>query len=202
MEGLLFYWIFWLLWIFFTFIVNKQHTYRLKLSVAVLAVIIFADFHYPIAGFDLNMGGLLLLFLVYLSLDHEKTSKVIYFFISSFIVTIAYVAFHLFEIFDPVWIIVNKDWMIGICIGYLVILLQKKLKARLLIIISGMMQGEILFAYILSNYGFPYQVGSLECLDALALASLLQIGWSYIEYIALLFEGFINTVQKNKQKTS
>ncbi len=80
-------------------------------------------------------AGLFLLIVSYYLISQENRRAIIYFYICSFIVTIAYVTFHLFEIFDPVWIIFNKEWMMGIGFTILAILLQNNLKGRLLIII-------------------------------------------------------------------
>lgn len=202
MEGSLFYWILWFVWVYLTFLLNRQNGYRLKLSAAVLTVIILSVYHIHFAGIDINLSGIFVLFLTYVTFYNEKTSSILYFFICSFIVMIAYVSFHLFEIFDPVWLIFTKEWMLGICMGYLAILLQKNVKGRLLIMVSGSMQGEMLYAYILSRYGFPYQIGSLAFLDALSLTSLLIICWSLIENAGSFFEGYFNAGHKDKQKSS
>lgn len=202
MDGSLFYWIFWLIWVYLTFFFKKQNSWRIKLSAIILVVIIFSAQHIHIAGFDLSVSSIFLLFTAYATLHSEKTHILLYFFICSFIVMIAYVSFHLFEIYDPVWLIFNKEWMMGVCIAYLAILLQKELKGRVLIIFSGTIQGEILYAYILSRYDFPYAVGSLACLDTLSLTVLLLIGWSFIEKAGSFFEGYVHTSQKEKQKLS
>ena len=141
MEGSMFYWVYWWFWIFCTFILKRQNPYRLKLSVFILTMIILANFHFTLAMFDLYASGFFLLFLSYAVVYKEKTKTIVYYLICSFIVTLAYVTFRLFEIFDPVWIVFNKDWMMGICICYIAILLQKGLRGRLIVIASGTMQG-------------------------------------------------------------
>jgi hypothetical protein len=201
-EGSVFYWVCWSVWVIFTFIINKQNPYRLKITAFILVLLILANFHCTIAGFNFNMGGLFLLFLSY-SLTYKKQVKTItYFFICSFIVTIAYVSFRLFEISDPVWIIFNKDWMIGIICCFLAILLQKRLKDRLLIIASGTMQGEILYGYMLDKYDFSYLIGSLDYLDIFSCSAVLLIGWSCLENASFYFENNFNIGQKGKQKSS
>lgn len=202
MDGAMFYWVCWMYWIFLTFILNKHNPYRLRLSAFILTLIILANYHISIAGFDLYIGGLFLLFLSYAFTYKEKMKKISYFFICSFIVTVAYVTFHLFEIFDPVWIIFNKEWMMGILICYLSVLLQKGLKERILIVASGTMQGEILYAYILRKFDFPYSIGTLTYLDAFALTSLLLAGWSLLENAGIYFENNFTLNQKGKQKSS
>lgn len=202
MEGSLFYWAFWSFWIVLTFIVKKHNPYRFKLSAAILIVLILANLHFSILGIDIYLSGLFLLALTYFCLYRMKRIAIIYFFICSFILTIAYVTFHLYEIFDPVMLIFNKNWMMGICLGYLAILLQKTLRERVLLIISGTMQGEILYTYILSKYNFPYTIGSLVYLDVLTLTSCLLIGWSCIEKAGSFLGNDIDFNQRGKQKSS
>lgn len=202
MEGAMFYWISWAFWVYLTFILNKQNPYRLKLAAAVLIVIILSNVHFMAGGFDVFASGLFLLLFSYLIVGREKRRAIIYFFICSFIVTIGYVAFHLFEIFDPVWIILKKEWMMGICFGYLSILLQKTLKGRLLIIVSGTMQGEILYAYILSKYHFPYSIGDFAYLDVCSLITALIVGWSCLENAGHFFQTHFSFIEKGKQKSS
>jgi hypothetical protein len=170
----------------------------MKLSVAILTLITLANTHFTLWKFEINLSGIVLIVYCYTALSGEKKKIISYLFICSFIVTIAYVTFHLFEIFDPVWLILKKEWMMGICLGYLAILLQKTLKGRLLIIISGTLQGEILYAYILSEYEFPYQISSFAYLDACALTVALLLGWSFVEFISAYFENHFNIIQKEK----
>lgn len=202
MEGLVFYWIQWCYWIYLTFILNKQNPYRFLLSAYILILMIVANFHFIFAGFDFYAGGLFLLFLSYSFTYKKQKNKFVYFFICSFIVTIAYAAFQLFEIFDPVWVIFNKDWMMGIGICYLAVLLQKGLKDRLLIITSGSMQGEILYAFILRKYDFPYPIGTLAYLDVFTISISLLTAWSFLENASIYFENYYHLNQKGKQKSS
>jgi hypothetical protein len=202
MEGSMFYWICWFYWVLFAFILNKQNPYRLKLSVAVLVIIAISNIHFMVAGIELYASGILLLVISYVLISREKRRAIIYYFICSFIITIAYVTFHLFELFDPVWIVFKKEWMMGICFCILSLLLQKHVKGRLLIIASGTMQGEILYAYFLSRYDIPYSIGSLAYLDVCLLTFMMITGWSALENAGSLFGNHFNYLGKTKQKSS
>jgi hypothetical protein len=135
-------------------------------------------------------------------LSQEKRGAIIYFFICSLIVSSAYVAFRLFEIFDPIWIIFKAEWMMGICFGYLVILLQKTLKGRLLLVISGTMQGEFLYAFSLHKIQLSYTVGSFEYLDVCALIMALLAGWSLMENAGNFMQNHLHIFEKGRQKSS
>jgi hypothetical protein len=201
-EGEIFYWISWSIWVYLTFIFRKEDPNRLKLSAGILLVIILANFQFSIWGVDINSSGIFLILFCYVAIASGKTKKISYFYLCSFIVSIGYVTFLLFEIFDPVWLILKKEWMMGICLGYLSLLLQKTLKERLLMMISGTIQGEILYAYILSNYGFSNQISSLAYLDAISLTTIMLIGWSCIENASAFFDHHFKITEKEKQKLS
>ncbi|MEO2074265.1 MAG: hypothetical protein ABGX20_02620 [Bacillus sp. (in: firmicutes)] len=202
MEGAMFYWICWAFWVYLTFILEKQHPYRLKLSVFILLLIISSNFHFSFAEVEFYLSGLYLLIISYALISQEKIGAIFYYFICSFIVSMAYVTFHLFEIFDPIWIILKKEWMMGICFGYLAILLQKTLKGRLIIILAGTMQGEFLYAYILSKYQFPYEIGAFQYLDVCALISALLVSWSIFENAGAFLQNQFHFFEKGKQKSS
>ncbi|HJV16688.1 MAG TPA: hypothetical protein VJ546_04770 [Bacillales bacterium] len=202
MEGEIFYWISWSIWVYLTFIFRKEDPNRLKLSASILLVIILANFQFLIWGFEINSSGIFLILFCYVAKACVKTKKMSYFYLCSFIISIAYVTFLLFEIFDPVWLILKKEWMMGICLSYLSLLLQKTLKERLLMMISGTIHGEILYAFILSNYGFSNPISSLAYLDAISLTTIMLIGWSCIENASAFFDHHFKITEKEKQKLS
>jgi hypothetical protein len=202
LEGAIFYWTCWSFWVYFTFILDKHNPYRLKLAAIVLIVLILSDVQFMAGSFEIQASGLFILGISYYFLSQEKQGAIIYFFICSFIVTIAYVTFHLFEIFDPIWIIFKKEWMMGITLWYLAILLQKTLKGRLIIIFAGAMQGEILYAYILNKFQFSYLIGAFDYWDVCSLTALLLSGWTVLENAGSLLQNHFHFFEKGKQKSS
>jgi len=202
MEGIMFYWICWFFWVYLTFLLHKKNPYRLIISAIILILIFLANFHFIAGNFEIHGGGLFLLVTAYLFISQEKRGAIIYYFICSFIMSIAYVTFHLFEIFDPVWIIFKKEWMMCIVFGYLAILLQKTLKGRLLIMICGTMQGEFLYAFILNKFPFPHPIGAFEYLDVCSLITALLVGWSFLENAGVIVQNHFHFFEKGKQKST
>ncbi len=90
----------------------------------------------------------------------------------------------------------------GICFGILAILLQKTLKGRLLILFAGAMQGEILYAFILNKFQFPYSIGAFASLDVCSLTALLLVGWSCLENAGTVMQNHFHFFEKGKQKSS
>jgi hypothetical protein len=202
LEGSIFYWVCWAFWIYFTFILEKQNPYRLKLAAIVLFILILTNVQFTVGPFEVQASGLFILVISYLFLSQEKRGAIFYYFICSFIVSIAYVTFHLFEIFDPIWIIFKKEWMMGIVLWYLAILLQKTLKGRMVIIFAGAMQGEILYAFILNKFDFPYLIGAFAYLDVSSISALLLAGWSALENAETIMRNQFHFFEKGKQKSS
>ncbi|MCM3692857.1 YphA family membrane protein [Neobacillus niacini] len=202
MEGSLFYWILWLFWVSITFFMNKQNLYRAKLAACILVIIILSNVHFTVGSFQFFASGLFLLLLSYIIFSKKKLGSLLYAFICSFIVTISYVTFNLFFIFDPVWVVFQKEWMLGFCLSCLAIILQKSLKDRLLIMVSGTMQGEILYAFYLSKFDFSYPIGAIPYLDVSALTLLLLVCWSALENAGTFFQNHFHFLEKGKQKSS
>lgn len=202
MEGSMFYWTHWVFWIYITFFMNKQNPYRTKLAMGILILIILSNVHFKIMSFEFYASGLFILLISYIILSKKKLGSLLYAFICSFIVTISYVTFNLFVIYDPIWVIFQKEWMMGICFSCLAIVLQKSLKDRLLIIVSGTMQGEILYGYYLSKFEFFYPMGSISFLDISSLTVLLLVCWSFLENAGTIFQNHFHFLEKGKQKSS
>ncbi|AZU63161.1 YphA family membrane protein [Neobacillus mesonae] len=202
MEGAVFFWFFWAVWVYATFLLEKKNPYRLKLAFIVLTVIIFSNHQFIFGRIEIAWSGLILLLFSYYFLANEKHQIIIYHSICSLIISIAYASFHLFEIFDPIWIIFKKEWMISICMWYLAILLQKNLKNRLIVAVSGTMQGEFLTAYILNKLQIPYAVGSFGYLDVCSLIAVLLISWSILENAGSFLQNYFPFLEKEKQKSS
>jgi hypothetical protein len=202
MEGSLFYWCLWLFWVYITFFMNKQNPYRTKLALLILVVIIFSNLHFKILNFEFYGSGLLLLLLSYIILSKNKLGSLLYAFICSFIITISYITFNLFVIYDPIWVIFQKEWMMGICFSCLAIFLQNTLRGRLLIIVSGTMQGEILYAFYLNKFEFSYSIGTTAYLDAFSIIILLLVSWSILENAGTFFQNHFHFLEKGKPKSS
>lgn len=196
------YWILWVFWVYITFFMNKQNPYRTKLAAVILILIILSNVHVKFMSFEFYLSGLYMLLLSYIILSKKKLGSLLYAFICSFIVMIAYVAFNLFVIYDPVWVIFQKEWMMGVCFCCLAIFLQTSLKERLLMIISGSMHGEILYAVYLSKFEFSYPIGTMAYLDVISLITILLVSWSILENAGPFFQNHFHFLEKGKQKSS
>ncbi|NEX80283.1 hypothetical protein G4Z05_15740 [Bacillus thermocopriae] len=202
MEGTLFYWGFWLFWVIATFFLPNQNPYRMKLAATILISIILSKYYLILGKFEMNISGLFLLITSYFFLSHEKWSTIIYSIICSLIISLAYTGFQLLEIFDPVWVIFKREWMLAVGMVFLTILLQNTLKGRLLVVLSGTIQGEVLYSIILNKNNLPHQVSDLNYLDVCSLISILLVIWSLLENVGVIFQNHWSFLEKSKQKSS
>ncbi|MDQ0271094.1 YphA family membrane protein [Cytobacillus purgationiresistens] len=199
MEGLTFYWVSWVLWVIITFLLNKNQVLRLPLSIGLLLVIISSSFSIELGGIKVTFASVLLLLTLYILVGRLSKPKMAYALICHLIILLAYVSFLLFELFDPVWVIFDRKWMLSILLVYLAIMLHENRLMRVVIILMGAVNGEVLYALIISKFSFPHTVGSLMSLDAIALSVAFVAIWNALEYSASYFEVHLNQLEKEKQ---
>src|SRR5690606_32574001 len=159
-EGIMFYWIAWTFWVITTFFMKKEDSLRLGFSLWLLALIILSPYSVPVFDFEISIAGIFLGCSIFGFGARIKGKKLLYLFICSFIIMLAYVCFHLFALFDPVWLVFPRNWMLAAVLVFTSLILQENKVSRILIILLGALQGEVLYALILSKYSFPYLIAS------------------------------------------
>src|SRR4051794_11876278 len=199
-DGLLFYWFFWIGWIVTTFFFPKSHPDRLIISAWILVVILLSTTTLNLVVFEMSAAGLFIILTMYLYVAALQITKLLYFFLSSFILMLTTVCFLLFELFDPIWVWIEREWLLAILVTTIVVLLHSDKKKRILVMMLGMVQGELFYSLILVKYSFSYPVATLYSLDAMALASAFLIVWNGFEFIAGYFEKYLHSTEKEKQK--
>lgn len=203
MEGLYFYWLAWIGWIWVTFIMDKKNPARIKVAIWLLAVIFTAPYKVNILSYDIYLSAFTIVLFLFIETKRLKPGAFLYSFISSFIIMLAYTSFLLFELFDPVWVLFDRKIMIAAAGVYLALLLQKTNYNRNLSLISGFLQGEILYSSILQKFNFPYLISSLAFLDILIISLALLLTWSTIESLIVTISGNpIHHIEGEEHKTS
>ncbi len=200
MDGLLFYWLFWFGWVITTFVYPKHHPHRLSCSAWLLGSIILSDVSLAFLGHEWNGAGLFIIVTIYLYIAGLNRKKVLYFLLSAFILMLLTVCFLFFELFDPVWILIDREWLLAIVVVYGTLLLHSDKRARLLSLWFGMVHGEILYAFILKRFSFSYPISSLAFLDAFAIAGMMVLVWNGMELFTAHFNKYFQSVEKEKQK--
>lgn len=200
MEGILFYWFCWIGWVILTFIYPKKHPLRLPLAVWLLAAMVFANCSLTFFALEWNGTGLFIIVTIYLYIARLHWKQILYFLLTAFILMLVTVCFLFFELYDPVWIIIDRNWLLAGFAVYVVLLLHSDHFVRLLALLFGMVHGEIFYAFILKQFSFSYPVSSLVFLDALALACFMVVLWNGLEVLTAYFNKYLLTVEKEKHK--
>lgn len=201
MDGTFFYWIAWFFWIITTFFMKKSRN-RIVYTVIVLLLIIFSNKVIEIDVFKINVSLLITLLSCYILLalftGKNNYKKVVYLLVSTLTITTAYVSFHLFELFDPIWVVFNRTIMLVFCLVYLTLLLIKDRKKRVLCMMIGTCQGELLYAFILKNFPFEYEIGDLAFFDVMAISVFTLFIWSALETTIHYFDTYFQKTTKEK----
>jgi hypothetical protein len=201
MEGLYFYWLAWLAWIWATFFMDKKNPARIKITVWLLAAIVTAPYEIHLFNVNVHLSAFSIAMFLFIETRKKKTGSFLYLYLSSFIIMLAYTSFLLFELYDPVWVLFDRKIMIAAIGFYLALLLQKNKYNRGLALISGFLQGEILYSMILWQFNFPYSISSLAFLDILIISLAMLITWSAIETaIAIMSRSTLNQAEREEQK--
>jgi hypothetical protein len=201
MEGALFYWFSWLGWVWSTFFLAKQNKYRFSIAFVLLMLIISSPYRIEILGIEIYIPAIVLITFSLIETAKLRNRIVFSIFVSSFIIMLGYVSFLLFELFDPVWVIFDRKWLISISVILLATALQSERHLQILSIGMGMLQGEFLFSFIMKRLAFPYPVASPAFLDIVSLATMILGVWVSFHYFANLIGSYMNQ-GRGKQKSS
>lgn len=202
MEGTIFYWFSWMAWIYITFSLRRDHQYRLQLAIALLGIIICSAYSIPFYSLHINMAFICLLFIVYYGLIGLASKQLLFMLISSSIVSLIYGSFQLLELFDPVWILFKKEWMLSFILFYTTILLHRNLQLRVYLLLSGVIQGEILYSLVLNSKHFQREIGALQFLDICSISLMSLLCWGMFEKIVYILESYFESNRKEKQRIS
>jgi hypothetical protein len=201
MEGILFYWIAWMGWVWATFFMGKDKSSRLKVAVALMLLIISSPYEVAVLGVNVHAPAFVLI--LFFIIETAKMNKRVFVsvFLTSFIVMLGYVSFLLFELYDPVWVVFDRRWMLSLSAIAICALISKNQRLMRAAMVSGMIQGEVLFSILMKNLSFSYPVASSPFLDTLALALMLITIWAGLSHIAEAMGNYLNH-GRGKQKSS
>lgn len=194
MEGIFFYWFAWISWTYTTFIADKTKK-RVATALFLLLVMIVSNEQVKLFQIAINCALILFLLMGYYLISKNKWNKLIYYFCVCLILTISFVSFKLFQIYDPVWVMFHPTFKLAIILFLLTLLLIKDQLMRIAILMIAIVQGEIVYTLFINNYVFPSSSNQLEALDIVAIS----VGFSFLWHG---FELFVERLQNYvKQKT-
>lgn len=195
MAGHLFFLFMWCIWIYITFIMNKSNNIRWKVAAFILIIIIFVPVKMDVGPLTLTGPALLMLLSSYYMAAKFTFRKQVYLLFSIIALMLGYTGFLLMELYDPIWVIIDRRILLSFILfvfGYFVY--PRSIHLRLLLIFLGVLQGEIIFAIILSKWQISYIIGALESFDFLAIVTLSNI----VQHFFASFQSHIK-FQKGKK---
>jgi hypothetical protein len=201
-DGLLFYWIFWMGWVIATFFYSKNHEDRLIIAAWLLISIMLSATSFSVGLIEINGTGFFMIITAYIYVSRLQIKQLLYILLSSFILMLVTVCFLLYELFDPVWLFMKREWLLAIILTCVTLLLLQNRKQRMVAIILGSIHGELLFSLIVAKYSFSYSVAALFSLDSIALTLSILFGWNVFELVASYFDKHFHSIEKEKQKLS
>lgn len=196
MDGATFYWICWMAWVCSTFLMKKTKE-RLFLSILILMTIILSPYYVEIGDININFSILLILFFCLKEISKRSKKQVLYLFICILTISLAYCSFLMFELYDPVWVLFSRHLMLSAALIYVTLMLLKDFRLRLIGLLIGTIQGDVIYGIIMNNINFSYEIGSFVFLDVISMSFGFIFIWSSLE---VLLHHVDVIVQKNTKE--
>jgi len=193
-----FYFLSWMGWIIVTFFFPKSAV-RTYLSILLLLVIAGSTTAVQIFGFSVTVSFLVLAVSALILVVNTLKQKYLLQYLSICTVAMAYVCFIIFEIYDPVWIIFDRTWLLSFIILYLSLLLFKAKRERFVFQLTGVLLGEILHSIVIDRIFSFSVIGSFEFLAVLALSTAGLCTWMIFETLTIQLDSLIQKRVRERQ---
>ncbi|MEC1374807.1 hypothetical protein P9D39_10920 [Heyndrickxia oleronia] len=201
MDGFYSLFFLWSVWIYTTFILSRQNQLRFRIAFLSLLLLIVYPFSISLFSIPMQLSSIILLIICYFYFSKLKFWKKVYMFLAIFIIMIGYSGFSLLELYDPVWIFMDRKFLFGFVLFLLAQLLYpRSLPSQILCAFTGTIHGEIIYSLILKKWGFPYIIGDRSCLDICALVIFFLLSWFMINKMITSITLKNNVLKENKAK--
>lgn len=186
LSGIIFLFFLWGVWIVSTFMLKKEDPARLPLAVLSLLLLVFSSVSFSVKSITVNGAAMLLMTGSFMVISKWPFIKKAYFVFSALTVMLGYAGSHLLELYDPVWVLIDRKIILS-CALYMVgwLLYPSSMFNRFFAIVVGSLLGEVFLGIFLSRWSMPYTVGSMEYLDIFGLTSALL----FTSYVLGVFKG-------------
>jgi hypothetical protein len=184
LDGVFFYWIFWIAWVCMMFFVPKMVSIRFSLLFHLLAVMVLSRYIVSIYFFSVQLSGLYMFFVGCIMIRKYSFFKTLVVIMNCFLIAMAYASFQLFMLLDPIWVIVKPIYLQCFFLNYLVNLLVKDWRSRALVLMLGMIVGDLVYGGLLTYKALSYVSLSFAWHDAFVTVLIVQLFWALLEYIS------------------
>ncbi|MFB1098851.1 hypothetical protein [Terribacillus sp. JSM ZJ617] len=189
MDGFYFYWATWISWILVTFFMRHSLA-RTLFAFAILLTISLSGFSVNFAGHRIFATVFLLAVIGYLFIFSSKRVGRGTF--GSICLGIAYAGMLLWELTNPVALLIPRILLFSLTLFALVIYLTRNFHLQLGISCLGFAIGEVIYLLLLDIYGLQQDAGSFKAMDVLGTILLLIISTKLL--------GMLRKYLRNKSK--
>ena len=188
MEGIYFYSFFWIIWMIATFFMKKTRQRTMVAAIALITIILSSASLY-VGSFQVTLSFLFLFFLSCYFAAKQTRRKLLYLVIAALTIAFAYASFQLLALFDPVWIWMDRTWMLALMLFIICFLFYENIQSRLLCLMIGSCQGEMLYSIVSKRVSFSHVIGSFPFLDTVSISAFCLLIWTLFEQIAVYVDG-------------
>ncbi|NGP43695.1 hypothetical protein G4V62_01465 [Bacillaceae bacterium SIJ1] len=174
-------WLAWLVWLYMTFFAERSAR-RTRVAASVLSAIILSALEVPFFYENqVNAGFVFVGWLGFWHIFNNAGGSLLRRFFSMLTCAFCFAFFELFLLYDPVWTVLDKQWLVGSILFFLTLLLAKRTIDRLSYIAGGMVQGAFLVMLVLKKVNMSYMLGTMIQADILVVVLLLHGGWHFMK---------------------
>lgn len=174
MEGSYFYFLAWIGWIVATFLLKKDG-FRLGVSIFLLLVVIGSQIQFSIFSASLSGSAFVVMGISCLGVAHYSVWMKLYTIVCTLIIAMIYTIFHVIELYDPVWIVIDRTWMLSGILVYASVLLHRNRTLRIFGLYIGMLQGELFLTFMYKAMNVSYAIGSFSFLNTASVSTMLFV---------------------------
>jgi hypothetical protein len=171
-DGILFYWFMWMGWTAATFLFEKNQK-RNVIVFILLPGIILSGYFIPFSNGSVNAALIYFLCtgLVYVI---SNSKNLFYYLIVSLIIATSYVTLHVFALYDPAKLFIEKKYLFIIVLAAITFLLCKRTNDLFFLPLIGFFIGETLFQLLIYRLSGQIEIGSMFVLDLLASTTMMM----------------------------
>lgn len=166
MEGVYFYIVSWFGWWIATFWM-KQTANRFYIATGFLLLLLSSGIHISVGVLSISGSLLFILVLCLLGICPYPWWKTLYLFICMGIVAMFYATIQLMVLYDPIWFLKGNLWISSSVMAFLIFLMARTYREKLLVLGISIVQGETLLSVVLWKFQFHNEIGTLYSLDVL-----------------------------------
>jgi hypothetical protein len=170
------------------FFMKKTRQRTIVAAIALITIILSSASLY-VGSFQVTLSFLFLFFLSCYFAAKQTRRKLLYLVIAALTIAFSYASFQLLALFDPVWIWMDRTWMLALMLFIICFLFYENIQSRLLCLMIGSCQGEMLYSIVSKRVSFSHVIGSFPFLDTVSISAFCLLIWTLFEQIAVYVDG-------------